>query len=407
MIVISHPTGNSNVRAAIRAFFDRGILERFFTTIAWRPNQALAQLIPERILRELERRAYHEAPDRLISSRPRKELLRHLAEKAKFSILFNTEAAPFSVDSIYQDLDQYVATQLPRLKRVDTVYSYEDGALATFERAELLGVRRVYDLPIGYWRASRELAEREAQESPEWASSLSALYDSERKHHRKDRELSLADRIIVASQFTKNSLKLFPGFDEDKVVVVPYGAPHPASIRRVQTDRDKPLRVLYVGALSQRKGISYLGKAMDLVGRIAVLTLVGRPTFPIPEPVKRMCEMHRWIPSLPHSELLAEMSRHDVLVFPSLFEGFGLVITEAISQGLPVITTANTGGPDVLTHGVDGFIVPIRSPDAIAQYLFLLADNREILEQMSQSALARANELTWVQYEQKLVEAVQ
>ena len=89
------------------------------------------------------------------------------------------------------------------------------------------------------------------------------------------------------------------------------------------------------------------------------------------------------------------MRRHDVFVFPSLFEGLALVQGEAISQGLPVITTPNSGGTDILRDGVDGFIVPIRDPDAIASRLLELYQDRALLQQMSDSARERAAQLDW------------
>jgi glycosyltransferase involved in cell wall biosynthesis len=104
--------------------------------------------------------------------------------------------------------------------------------------------------------------------------------------------------------------------------------------------------------------------------------------------------------------MLAEMARQDVLVFPSLFEGFGLVILEAMAQGVPVITTEATAGPEVITEGEDGFIVPIRDANAIAARLDQLATDRERLRAMSVAAHAKAARLGWENYRAGLVAAV-
>ena len=93
-------------------------------------------------------------------------------------------------------------------------------------------------------------------------------------------------------------------------------------------------------------------------------------------------------------------------VFPSLFEGLALVTGEAISQGLPVITTPNSGGTDILRDGVDGFIVPIRDPEAITQRLLELHEDRALLKQMSDSARERAAQLDWRGCKDRTVEAV-
>ena len=115
---------------------------------------------------------------------------------------------------------------------------------------------------------------------------------------------------------------------------------------------------------------------------------------------------HRWIASLPHPQILEQMRQHDVLLFPTLFDGFGLVITEALSQGIPVITTLNSGAPECIRDGVEGFIVPIRSSQAIAARLQQLVDDPEQLVAMRQACLQRAAELSWAGYEQSLRLAV-
>ena len=114
-----------------------------------------------------------------------------------------------------------------------------------------------------------------------------------------------------------------------------------------------------MGGLSQRKGLSYLLQAVKSLGSKIELTIVGRRVTECRALDAEFC-VHRWIPSLSHGAVLEEMSRHDVFVFPSLFEGYALVILEAMSQGLPVITTPNTGAEHFVSNGEDGFIVPIR-----------------------------------------------
>jgi len=162
------------------------------------------------------------------------------------------------------------------------------------------------------------------------------------------------------------------------------------------------LRVLYVGSLGQRKGLSYALDAVQAIGSQVNLTLIGRPTAPNCRPLLNALEQHRWIETLPHVQILEQMRQHDVLLFPTLFDGFGLVITEAFSQGLPVITTLNSGAPECIRDGVEGFIVPIRNTQAIVERLLQLASNRDQLAAMSKACLRRATELSWAGYEKRL-----
>jgi glycosyltransferase involved in cell wall biosynthesis len=160
--------------------------------------------------------------------------------------------------------------------------------------------------------------------------------------------------------------------------------------------------VLYVGSLGQRKGLSYALDAVQALGEQVSLTLIGRVTAPECRPLVAALERHRWIETLPHHQILEQMRQHDVLVLPSLFEGYALVISEALSQGLPVLTTANSGATQAIRDGVEGFIVPIRSSQAIAERLQQLGSNRDLLAAMRLACLRRAAELSWAGYEQAL-----
>lgn len=404
MVILSHPTGNANVAAVAAALEQEKLLSAYFTCIHWRADAPFARLVPGGLRRTLDRRARIQIPSARIHTRPARELMRNLLLRSGKKKLATGEDQPFSIDAVYRDLDRHVARRLKNFPGAQAVYAYEDGALEQFRAARQRGLHCIYDLPIGYWRAGRAIAAEEAERRPEWASTLNALADGPGKCARKDEELELADTVMVASSFTRSTLEAYPGRAKN-AVVIPYGTPTLNAEPRDITDRNQPLRVLFVGSLSQRKGISYLFDAVGQLGGSVKLTIIGRKVGHSAL-LDQQCEAHRWIPSLAHDEILREMRNHDVFVFPSLFEGFGLVIGEALSQGLPVITTPHTGGPDILRDGEDSFIVPIRDADAIAARLTDLHEDRERLKRMSDAALAQAQTLTWAGYQRRIVEAV-
>jgi glycosyltransferase involved in cell wall biosynthesis len=100
------------------------------------------------------------------------------------------------------------------------------------------------------------------------------------------------------------------------------------------------------------------------------------------------------------------MQIHDILVFPSLFEGFGLVITEAMSQGTPVITTDRTAGPDLISHGVDGWLVEAASSNAIIEVLLSVIEKPELLEQIGLAAKKKAKTRPWSVYSQEMADSL-
>ncbi|OLB45204.1 MAG: hypothetical protein AUI00_00050 [Verrucomicrobia bacterium 13_2_20CM_2_54_15] len=309
-----------------------------------------------------------------------------------------------SIDAISAALDRAVAAEVGKNANCKLVYAYEDCAIATFAAAERRRIPRVYDLPIGYWRVGQHIFAEESEREPEWTPTLTGARDSHEKLVRKDEELRLATRVVVASTFTKSTLAQAP--HQRPVKVIPYGAP-PAATNEIAKGGAR-LKILFTGSLGQRKGLSYALRAVELFGeRNCELTLLGRKAAEGCRPLDQAVRDHRWLPSLSHERVLLEMRQHDVLIFPSLFEGFGLAITEAMSQGIPVITTAHTAGPDIIDDGVDGFIVPIRSAEAIAEKLELLARDRERLRAMKISAREKAQIHPWENYRRALVTMAQ
>jgi alpha-maltose-1-phosphate synthase len=407
MVVLSHPTGNPNVRSDLRALDRAGCLEAFYTTVAVPRFGALHRALPMQVRQRLARRVFAEvAPSKVVTA-PARELIRMAAGRIGLGALTRHEVGWASVDAVYRALDRRLARDIEagRIK-ADTVYAYEDGALHTFTAARRLGMRCVYHLPSAYWRYRHELLVEERERRPDWAPTMGGLADSRAKHQRKDLELAEADCVIVASSFTRRSLARCPE-PLGRVEVVPYGAPPTVDVGRpCAHDRGRPLRALFVGNLSQLKGLADLHEAMVKIRRLATLTLIGKPAARDCRALQRVIQSHRWLPSVPHERVLELMTEHDVLVLPSIAEGFGLVITEALSRGLPVITTPNTGGPELMTDGRDGFIVPIRAPDAIADRLTRLAEDRDLLAAMSQAALATARRNSWERYEQRIAEIV-
>ena len=136
------------------------------------------------------------------------------------------------------------------------------------------------------------------------------------------------------------------------------------------------------------------------------LTVIGAPGAGACPALDRELAGVRYLGSQPHSAVLREMSQHDVLVFPTLFEGFGLVMLEAMSQGLVVIATGNSGAPEIITDGVNGYVIPIRSVQALVDRLETLAKDRSRLQEMGNAALATARRLSWAAYRRGLIELV-
>lgn len=397
-ILLQSPHSNTNMRALLAALVEADLLSVFHTTVAVHPEAWYLSLLPPALSRELRRRSYTLPPDKL-RSHPWRALLNAVITRTRFASALPQGLSGYQIG---RSMDHSIASRLRaqgRPPHLAGIYGYEDSAAYTFRVAKDLGLKCFYELPIGYWQVGQQIQTEEAELNPAWAATMPAVTEPPDKLALKEEELQLADMIFVASRFTRQTLAAGPELSVP-VHVVPYGSPVIETwYRSAQPAISERLRVLFVGSLGQRKGISYLLQAAHLLKDQIQLTLIGFPVGESPE-LTQALQTHRWLRSIPHPEVLREMQQHDVLVFPSLFEGFGLVILEALACGLPVITTPHTAGPDVIAEGEDGFIVPIRSAEAIAHNLELLHQDRERLYHMSQTARQRARQFTWAAYGQ-------
>ena len=409
MVILSHPTGNAFARAALRGLRERDLLRRFHTTVATFPGSALDRLGGFGPLSELRRRRFDADLAEVTRTHPLPELGRMLAPRVGLAGLTAHETGALSVDAVYRHVDAAVAKTLPAEARggARAVYAYEDGARLQFARARELGLRRFYDLPIGYWRAANHYLGPAAERRPDYAATLEALGDSRQKLAYKDDEIADADRVFVASAFTAATLERFPG-RLPPVTKVPYGFPAVGPARDYDYDpARRPLRLLFVGRLSQRKGIAEVFDCAAALGHAVELTVVGRRydggTCTALTAALSRCTHHE---SLDHAAVLAQMRAHDVLLFPSLFEGFGLVLTEAMSQGTPVITTDRTAGPDLLTDGREGWLVPPEDSHALTAAVQALVDHPERVGQAGAAAREAARRRPWSRYSDELAAAV-
>lgn len=265
---------------------------------------------------------------------------------------------------------------------------------------------RVLNYPTVHHNYLKKSDAEESEREPAFASMLpdwSAVPAWVETH--LDAECDLANRILVGSSFARDSF-IGEGIPADKLTVVPYGvelslfSPQSAGIHA-----GDDFRVLFVGQIGQRKGISYLLKAYDRFrGNGTSLTLVGN-FCGSEEPLMRYRKIFQHIPNVPRARLADIYRRADVFVFPTLIEGLGLVVLEAMASGLPVIVTPNGPG-DIVRDGIDGFVIPIRDVDAIVDRLEYLRANPQVRNEMGRNARERALTFTWDAYQARVIEAL-
>lgn len=276
-------------------------------------------------------------------------------------------------------------------------------ALATLERARELGVPSYLDYPIAHHAVAGALLEEEAMLVPAFAPTLQFHDLPASQRLRLDAEIAVADQVLVLSKFQERTF-LDAGVEPERLLLVPLGVDLELFAPQPRVD-DGVFRALFVGQIGQRKGISYLLDAFR-ASRIdrAELVLAGNVVGTDLPWRGQPGVLH--VPHQPRWELPALYASADVFVLPSLVEGFGLTALEAMASGRPVIVSENTFGDDVVTDGLDGFVVPIRDADAIAERLRRLTDDPVLRAEMGAAARRRAEQFGWVQYGDRIARAI-
>ena len=206
-------------------------------------------------------------------------------------------------------------------------------------------------------------------------------------------ECALADLIIVNSSWSKQALAE-AGIAGDRVQVVPlaYEATQAASVSSYPDTftEERPLRVLYLGTLTLRKGLARLVKAAERIQDMPIkITVVGGGALSVPEEAQNAPNIE-WVGRVPRSEVDSYYRDSHVFLFPTLTDGFGLTQLEAMSQGLPVIASERCG--DVVEHNKNGWRLSAPTPEAIADALRQCLSDPERLARWSKKALSTVSD---------------
>lgn len=378
---------------------DHGLLEAYVTPFDWPHGAAPAAMrvmpapVAAKIRSQLRRRELPGGFDRA--------KLRHRAAVLEFSaVMAKRQGARATADRLTRirnaHFDRALRTELRPVTAA--IVAAQGAALRSFRRASESGIVTLLDYPIAHHAFAESILGEEAKREPHFAGTLQFHQFPPRQRAHLEAEIEIADRIIVLSSFQKETF-VDCGVDEAKLMVTPLGVdvelfrpPEPD-----HTTDDDVFRVIFVGQIGQRKGLSYLLDAfrqasiprseLVLVGSVVG---TGKPWRGQPG-VRHVPHVARWkLPSLYHSA--------DAFVFPSLVEGFPQTPLEAMACGLPTIVSTNTFADDVVEDGRDGFIVPIRDARAIAERIRHLFESPGVRRDVGQRAREKAKVFSWERY---------
>jgi glycosyltransferase involved in cell wall biosynthesis len=289
----------------------------------------------------------------------------------------------------------------------DIFHGWTTECLHSLEEAKRIGAKTIVERPAPHPEARKRLLQEEYDrwgvpfphgDAHPWMKKIDHAY---RDEVVAPAEFELADRVVVQSEFCRQSF-IEEGFPDDRLVVLPRAVDLGEYAPGEGKERDR-FRVLFVGTACLRKGFLDLAHAWrDLALSGGELLVVG----PVHDEIVPLLKPYREDPTIRFvGHVRGGAARYyaqaDVFVLPSIVEGSANTNYEAMAAGLPVITTLNAGS--VVRDGIDGFIVPIRDPDAIKERLLLLHENWEMARAMGKSGHDRVAVSSWETYENRLI----
>jgi alpha-maltose-1-phosphate synthase len=289
-------------------------------------------------------------------------------------------------------LDAHVARTFPAC---DVFVALSGSGVASGRQARRSGAKHICDRGSSHMRFQHAIL---VEEYRRWGYS----FPQERDHfflEREEIEYAEADAITVPSTFALRTF-LEMGVPAEKLHRIPYGVRLERFQRTAEPPQDR-FEVLFAGAVGLRKGVPYLLEAFRKLQHPRKRLRIAGAVQPEMKAFFRRQNLEHVeiLGGLPQTKLIELMSTSHALVLPSIEDGFGLVMAQAMACGCPVVASTNTGAEDLFTDGVEGFIVPIRSPETIALRLQQLVDDPAFQQKMSHAAVQRVHQIGgWDQY---------
>jgi starch synthase len=393
MILFGHPTGNPNSHQAALAYWEAGRLEAF--CVPWFPEKwelSLLNTLPgvrgEAI--RLARRRFEP-----LAAAPKVQ-----GRLGEWSRLIRRKMG--GGEGLSYEANDWLMRTMTReglRPEVKAVHSYEDCSQWQFQAAKRKGKVCIYDMPIGYYGWWQKKEEELAKKYRGWLPPEGIGSTRFVRPEQKKKEMELADVVLTACSFARDTIQKF---FEKEVKLAPYGVDLPATAPK-RKERDRVFRVVYAGTASVRKGVPLLLEVWKKLGwRDAELVMAG--SWQLARPMeKHLPAGVKHAGQLSQRELMDLFGQADWLILPSNFEGYGLVILEALAQGLPVLASTATGAADLPKSEAVRVFEP-ESPEQLAEVLIAAKALKD--KDISGEARRIAAGCRWENYRKSINEAV-
>lgn len=392
-VLVASPDIRSSLMSIIPGLMESGYLRELVTTLALSSSESeylrSTPLLGSLVSGSMRNRVLPDTGSVYIRRYVWREILRTLSSRI-FSERYTHRVWKWAEVGF----DRFVARYCSG--RYEVLYGMEHCSLDSFRRQNESGGRCVLRMVTVHGNEIRKVLMREAERYPQFITPYHKMLitDDNDTAMRKSAEYELADTIVCNSEYVKQSL-VSNGIEGDRVVAIPTGCPVPDSIGARSGKAGNKLRFLYVGTLSFRKGFLYLldaWKKGDL-HRHAELVIAGKEELPVKDLLQGMNGVtYRGVVKADNLRNLFRSS--DVFVMPSLAEGLCHAVLEALSFGMPVITTRESGAEGLVQPDANGCIITSSSSGDLLEAMQTMITNRKVLPEMGRLSVQKASAWT-------------
>lgn len=291
---------------------------------------------------------------------------------------------------------------------VDAVIMYDSNVYHSFDMMKKHGIKCILDVTIASRSYMRKIYEKDMKEfhDMELKKEQSFLWN-EKWLKGYDKEFVDADYCFVGSEFVKKSISEIVA-DKTKIYVIPYGVNFNMFHNFKRNYEVSPLRLLFVGGVSMRKGIHHLLKVVSTYSASDVTLTIAGAYNPNCKLYKKyaLCKNINFVGFVTRDMIAALYESSHVFVLPSLAEGMAMVGLEALASGLPVVCSDNTGLTSVVKDGYNGYVIHASDEVALKSRIDWLLTNKEKIEEMSRNAATSVDGYSWDDYKHRLVDTL-
>jgi starch synthase len=387
-VLLAHP-GTQHSRHLARELARRDLLSKFCTSLGFGDGIGGSLATALRKLPRLSglgSRILSGVPASRISSRPMIEL------RALWKLRHGHDAL-----SVFHERNQTFQKGISdrAIRQSDAVIGFDTSSWILARRCNAHEIPFYLDRTIAHRSALHRIMADFAMQYPDWQSSKmpDATFVADAEQEEYDR----SKRIVVGGQFARDTL-VNEGVDPGKVIVNPYGVNWNQFAEVCRTSTKRPFRFLFAGSVIARKGVPVLLDAWrEIQPTDAELWIAGsigsreRGLIPDLPGLKILGQIQ-------HGQMASVYADCDVFVLPSLFEGFGLVILEALAAGLPVISTPHTGAIETIVNDRLGRIVPVAEVRPLVSAMQQYLDMRPERILVKDEAIKLKEKFSWEAY---------